>query len=343
MANYEFTGKILPAGEITVKGEHLYYWPNPFAPGRYSPEHREETVIRHPELYQIRATRDIYAHKVKAGDLGGWIEKEENLKNDNCWIFPGAMVFGHAKVEDYAVVADNAIVYEKASICDAAKVSGSSIVRGETIVKDYAEVSGNAIVENTYVMGRSKVYGNAVVKNSTVDKDAQIYGYANIAKSKIDFNSKVCGTAQLFNTTTNYNAFCQGGDIRNSYLSDEIRILNADLIDYSFVGDNAIINGTDVYLKHAKIGEDALIENTNDHLGIMGAMPTHPLLGEAARPTEINFYKNQEGGITLLHDGFCCSLEDLEKWLPDEEPAGLADFFKAAAELAKMKIKMQTN
>ena len=59
-------------------------------------------------LYQIQALRDI-GSDVKAGDLGGWIEKESNLSQDgegwvygNAWVYGDAWVFGKARMDgDY--------------------------------------------------------------------------------------------------------------------------------------------------------------------------------------------------------------------------------------------------
>lgn len=36
-------------------------------------------------LYRIRATKNLYQHKVKIGQLGGFIEKEDNLQG-NAWV-----------------------------------------------------------------------------------------------------------------------------------------------------------------------------------------------------------------------------------------------------------------
>ena len=47
----------------------------------------------------------------KAGDKGGWIEKESNLQG-NAWVFGDAEVFGDAKVSGYAEVYGNVRVYE---------------------------------------------------------------------------------------------------------------------------------------------------------------------------------------------------------------------------------------
>ena len=49
-------------------------------------------------LYRIRAL--ISFGNVKAGDLGGWIEKEENLAQDgDAWVSGDARVYGNAWVE----------------------------------------------------------------------------------------------------------------------------------------------------------------------------------------------------------------------------------------------------
>ena len=51
------------------------------------------------KLYQIQALKDF--GNVKAGDLGGWIEKEKNLSQEgDCWVYDNAQVFGDAEVSD---------------------------------------------------------------------------------------------------------------------------------------------------------------------------------------------------------------------------------------------------
>ena len=61
-------------------------------------------------LFQIKAL--ISFGDVKEGDLGGYIEKEENLSHDgNAWIYGNAEVYGDAKVYGNAEVYGNAKVY----------------------------------------------------------------------------------------------------------------------------------------------------------------------------------------------------------------------------------------
>ena len=48
-------------------------------------------------LLRIVATRDFGS--VKAGDIGGWIEKESNLSHEgNCWVYDNGAVYGNGRV-----------------------------------------------------------------------------------------------------------------------------------------------------------------------------------------------------------------------------------------------------
>lgn len=69
-------------------------------------------------LYRIRALKDF--GNVKNGNLGGWIESEENLSHegnaevyDNAKIFDNAKVFGNAWVYGEARISGNAVIYGK--------------------------------------------------------------------------------------------------------------------------------------------------------------------------------------------------------------------------------------
>ena len=71
-------------------------------------------------LHRIRAVRDfmlVYGTNIKAGDLGGWVEKEGNLShNGSAWVCGEASVFGDARIYGEAQVYDNALVSGKAQI-----------------------------------------------------------------------------------------------------------------------------------------------------------------------------------------------------------------------------------
>ena len=84
-------------------------------------------------LHQIRAIRDF--RNVKAGDIGGWIEKEENLSHDgDCWVYGDARVFG------------DAVVYGNARVFGDAGVFGNARVFGDAVVTTTVKTFGNAFI-----------------------------------------------------------------------------------------------------------------------------------------------------------------------------------------------------
>ena len=70
---------------------------------------RKDLVIEYGyyTLYRIEALNDF--SNVKKGDLGGFIESEDNLSQEgDCWVYDKAKVFGKAKVYDNAIIRANA-------------------------------------------------------------------------------------------------------------------------------------------------------------------------------------------------------------------------------------------
>ena len=66
-------------------------------------------------LHRIRAL--VAFGSVKAGELGGWIEKEENLSADgDAWVSGDARVYGNAQVSGDARVYGNAWVFGAGAI-----------------------------------------------------------------------------------------------------------------------------------------------------------------------------------------------------------------------------------
>ena len=77
--------------------------------------------FRTATLHRIRAVAEFGL--VKVGDLGGWIEKEENLSHEG-----KAWVWGNAKVCGDAEVWGNAKVWGNADVCGDAEVFSASHV-----------------------------------------------------------------------------------------------------------------------------------------------------------------------------------------------------------------------
>ena len=111
-------------------------------------------------LHRIKATVDFtlkYCVKISAGDLGGWVEKKENLDDSgNAWVYGDALVYGDAQVYG------NAQVYGDAQVCGDAKVYGNAQVYGNALVCDNAQVYGDAqVCGDALVCDNAQVCDNA--------------------------------------------------------------------------------------------------------------------------------------------------------------------------------------
>ena len=98
------------------------------------------TNIFGTKLFRIKAL--IEFGNVKAGDLGGYIEKEDNLEHSG-----DAWVSGNARVYGDAWVSGNARVYGDACVSGNAEVSGNA---------DFATVHGFGSVYRTTTFFRLK-------------------------------------------------------------------------------------------------------------------------------------------------------------------------------------------
>ena len=127
-------------------------------------------------LYRIKACKNftlISGEEIKAGDLGGYIEKDSNLSHDgNAWIYGNAWVCDNAWVYGNAQVCDNAWVYGNARVCGDAQVCGNAWVCdnarvcGNAWVYNNARVCGNAqVCDNAWVCDNARVSGNARVSS----------------------------------------------------------------------------------------------------------------------------------------------------------------------------------
>ena len=137
-------------------------------------------------LHRIRAVRDF--GDVHAGDLGGWIEKEDNLSQcGSAWVYDEAMVFDDAKVRSDAKVRGAAVVFDRAIIDNCADVGGDAVIGNDARIYGDAKIAGNArVTDHAYVWGQAQI-----------DGCAGIGGNASIAGDTV-----VCGGAKLFDNTT---------------------------------------------------------------------------------------------------------------------------------------------
>ena len=105
----------------------------------------ETKVISGVELHRIKALNSF--GNINEGDLGGWIESEQNLSQyGDAWVFDNAKVSGNAIVSGNATVSGNAYVGGNSCVGWNSCVCENAIVCDNAIVSDNATVRGNATV-----------------------------------------------------------------------------------------------------------------------------------------------------------------------------------------------------
>lgn len=110
------------------------------------------------KLFRIKAL--ISFRSVKAGDLGGFVQKEENLSQEgDAWVCGDAKVCGNARVCGNAWVYGNAWVHGDAWVCGDAEVYGNAKVYGDARVCGNAWVYGDACINREADYATIKGFG----------------------------------------------------------------------------------------------------------------------------------------------------------------------------------------
>ena len=115
----------------------------------------ETRIFLGKTLYRIKAL--INFGSVSAGDLGGWIENEKNLsQDDNAWVSGNALVYGDAEVFGNARVYDNVEVYGNALVYDNADVYGNTRVYGNADIMWISKI-GSRNDTITFMKSKDKI------------------------------------------------------------------------------------------------------------------------------------------------------------------------------------------
>lgn len=166
-------------------------------------------------LYRIRLTKDHPLEFGKKGDLGGYIEKEENL-DGYAWVGEEAKVWGDAIIYGSSLVSGSAEIYDNAIVSDEAEVYGDCMVYGKAKIYGNARISGNVGIRGcARIRSQTKIDGDILIEDAIIGGKAQISGE----------NIKITGGAQI-----DGEAIIMGRNIR--------------IYEQAHITGNAIIDGT---------------------------------------------------------------------------------------------------
>lgn len=217
---YEFTGETKTVSDNFLMGL----------------KERESIYTLYRTLLQIRAKKDF--GDVKKGDIGGWIEKEENLDSEGtCWVY------------DQAIVCEDAIVRGDAKVQGRARVSDSAFIYGRAVVKDDSLVFGNAKINN-----------RAVVR-----ENAKVYGWSNV-EGEVYGSATISDHADIFPSSKVFGNACVTGRAKakiGARISGNAKVYDCAVIDLDAEVSGDVMIGGDVYL-----GAGAKVSHQNDFLHI---------------------------------------------------------------------------
>lgn len=258
------------------------------------------------KLYRIKALKDFGV--VKAGELGGYIESENNLSFDGeAWVCENAEVFDNARICNDAIIGDNARIYGNAKVRDNAMVGGNALIYGNALICDNAWVYDNAWVrDNAKIFGKARVYdkacvyGNVLVYNNTI-----IHG-----------NAIICGDARICNNAV----ICE----------------NARVYDNTIIRDNVLVCGNATIYGNAVLGDNVIIKKDTDWF-VVGPI--------GSRNGFTTFSLNKDKSIYVFCGCFHGNIDEFEKAVEEtHKGTKYEEEYKLAIALAKKKITtIETN
>ena len=169
-------------------------------------------------LHRIKALRDF--NDVREGDLGGYVEKENNLSHyGNCWIYDNAKamddsrlygnsimygdsrLYGNSAMYDNSRMYGNSEMYGNSLMYDCSKMYDNSAMHGDSLICDGSEMHNNSkIYDNSEMHNNSKMYGN-----SEMYDNSRMYGKSVMYNnSEMHDKSVMCGYSELNNKAKLY-------------------------------------------------------------------------------------------------------------------------------------------
>ncbi|WP_412058015.1 hypothetical protein [Bartonella sp. DGB2] len=232
-----------------------------------SPKYRllkdEGIIVNGHKLYRIQALRDF--GDVEAGDLGGFIESEDNLSHEgDCWVADNACVFEYARVRDDAIVSGNAKISGYATIDGDTHVSGNTVLTHDYIKEKYQltnetrEIDGRTLYRIQALRDfrgiKAGDLGGFIETEANLDHEDDCWVGGNacaFGEARITHNAYVSGNARVFD-----NAFV---GVNASIWENAQVFENAEIYGGARISGHAKVSGYAKIYDHARIEGNAQI------------------------------------------------------------------------------------
>lgn len=224
-------------------------------------------------MHRIVASRDIPTHKVKRGDLGGYVSGKKVLEHRNsCWIADDAVVIqdasqkahsvkGSVLIKDKAVVINSKVhtlnpadVIEGYVVLDGISLSYSFkaemplTITGTSRIKDTeiigtVHISENVTITSSKIIAKTEAFGaqsNVKIDNSTLYGGAVVIGDAIIKDSVLHPQTMITDNAQIEASVIGYQGIVRVQQNAKVSFCQLLPHLGATI----HVRDNAVLEGS---------------------------------------------------------------------------------------------------
>lgn len=157
------------------------------------------------KVYRVQALKDF--NDVKEGDLGGYVESEDNIsfaKDDTSWVYDDSIVYGNGKVER------NSVVYKNSEVKDSRITNGSNVSHDSKI--EYSRI------DNSVVQGAETFYAN--IKESELSHEVVVKN-SRLENSEVHNESEIYNSKMKDSTLVNGAKASKGTNLTNARLDDE--------------------------------------------------------------------------------------------------------------------------
>lgn len=207
---------------------------------KYEFSKTEVKIIKGRTLHRIRALRDIALFGVKVGDLGGFIESEDNLSHEGfAWVEGGAAVYGNSMVARDTLISGQAIIYNS-NLWGRMLVDGNVEISNSEIKGKSLNISNRAILENVNMdIDKGKICGKSVMKN--------VFGRRQLVNFLMEDDAQIIGKVEEHMLIGGENIALSG----NAQVRYAHAILGQDIVikDNVEVKDGVGIQGRDILLQ----------------------------------------------------------------------------------------------
>ena len=99
-------------------------------------------VLNEVKVFRIQALRTF--GDIKKGELGGYVQKEENLSHDkNSWISEDAKAFGNSRIFENAWIYGTSQAFENCRIFGDTKIFGNAEIFGDALIFGKTRIHGD--------------------------------------------------------------------------------------------------------------------------------------------------------------------------------------------------------